>query len=72
MATEPTEEEQPPEANGGKRWGLNTAVLVILVLLGLVVYVTLKTAEIPVTVALPLLAAAAFGLWAFRLADFKG
>jgi hypothetical protein len=71
MATEPAK-DQEPEANGTKRWGLNIAVLVILVLLGLVVYVTVKTTEIPTTVAVPLLAAAAFGLWAFRIQDFKG
>jgi hypothetical protein len=68
--TDEREPEQRPE--GTDRWKSQTAVLVILVLLALVVYVTLKTAEIPVSVALPLLAAAAFGLWAFRWSDFKG
>lgn len=66
------QEQQPIKASNSDRWKSQVAILVIVVLLGLVVYVTIQTTEIPVSVALPLLAAAAFGLWAFRWSDFKG
>lgn len=64
--------EKEPEKPHAGPWGVRVAIMVIVVLLGLVVYVTLKTTEIPVSVAIPLLAAAAFGLWAFKLSDFRG
>lgn len=67
------EAQTPPGGPDGKNpWRVQVAILVIVVLLGLVVYVTVKTTEIPITVALPLLMAAAFGLWAFKASDFTG
>lgn len=51
-------------------WKARTAAAIILGTFGLVAYVTITTGSIPANVALPLLAAAAFGLWAFDVGDW--
>jgi Flp pilus assembly protein TadB len=68
-----TESKEPQrDDEKGTSWKSRTAAAVILGTFGLVVYVTVTTGSIPANVALPLLAAAAFGLWAFDIGDFTG
>lgn len=61
------DEERDPPGGAGDRgpWKARTAAAVILGTFGLVAYVTITTGTIPANVALPLLASAAWGLWAF-------
>ena len=66
-------DEKGPQRDDDKQpWKAKTAALVIVGTFGLVAYVTVTTGSIPANVALPLLAAAAFGLWAFDWSDFGG
>jgi hypothetical protein len=71
MATGPTE-DKPDGEDEKNPWKARTAALVIVGMFGLVAYVTVRTGQIPANVAWPLIAAAAFGLWAFDLNDFRG
>lgn len=57
--------------NNGNKWKLPVAGVTLLVLLGLVVYVTVRTGEIPITVVLPLIASASFALYNFKVSDWK-
>ncbi len=68
--------KKPTTTNGNghsvNRWAYPLAGSVIIALLGLVIYVTLKTGRIPIEVALPLLAGASAAAWGYRLSDWKG
>lgn len=65
-------EPQRPDDDDRGPWKARTAAAVILGMFALVAYVTIRTGSIPANVALPLLAAAGFGLWAFDPRDFLG
>lgn len=68
MAQEP-EQDKPP---GENRWKYPIAAIVVLAFVGLTIYQTVHTGEIPYTIAVPLLAAALFALWTFKASDFTG
>lgn len=74
MAEEPQRPSgaTPGEPGGPNRWKYPIAGLVILIFAGLVVYQTVRTGEIPLAIAGPLLAAALWGLFTFSLSDFTG
>lgn len=61
------DERKPPgEGNGaGNRWRLPMAALIVVVMLGLVIYMTYRTGEIPYQIAAPLLGAALWALYNF-------
>lgn len=67
MAQEP---EQPPD--NSSRWKIGTAVLIVVVMLGLAVYMTYRTGEIPYQIAAPLLGAALWALYNFNASGQKG
>ena len=64
------EVRQERREDDNQPWKSRTAAAVVLGTFGLVVYVTIRTGSSPANVALPLLAAAAFGLWAFDVGDW--
>lgn len=59
------EQGKPPET-GPNRWKYATAALIVVVMLGLVVYMTVTTGEIPYQIAIPLLGAALWALYNFQ------
>lgn len=67
----PKEPRKTEREDDNQPWKARTAAAVILGTFGLVAYVTITTGSIPGNVALPLLAAAAFGLWAFDVGDWS-
>lgn len=54
------------------RWRYFAATLTVVVMLGLVVYVTVRTGEIPYEVAVPLLGGAAWALYNYRASGTGG
>lgn len=68
MPEEPDEQDQQDKS----QWKERTAVAVLLGGLALVAYVTIRTNQIPANIMIPLILAAAFGLWTFRASDFTG
>lgn len=54
------------------RWRYPLAALIIVVFLGLVVYLTVRTGEIPWLVAGPLLGAGLFALMNYKIPDLRG
>ncbi len=68
MTNEP---EQPPD-HGSNRWKYGTAALIVVVMLGLVIYMTVRTGEIPYQIAIPLLGAALWALYNFNASGTKG
>ena len=74
MSDEEAREEAREERAGedGARWKYPIAALIVATMLGLVVYVTYRTGEIPYTIAGPLLAAGLWGALNFKMSDFRG
>lgn len=60
-------ETPPPEGPGAgaNRWKLPVAGLVIVAMVALVAYVTIRTGHIPVEVALPLIGGASAAIFGF-------
>lgn len=73
MTLEPTPMTPRPKARGRRKkpplgpWQTGTAVLIVLVMLGLVALVTWRTGEIPAQYAVPLLLAALWSLLGYQL-----
>lgn len=54
------------------RWKYPVAALIVVVMLGLVIYTTVTTGEIPYEIAVPLLGAALWALYNFQVSSGKG
>lgn len=68
MAQEP----EGRDTGQDNRWKYPTAAIIILIVLGLAVYQTIKTGEIPYTIVGPILVAALAALFTFKISDFTG
>lgn len=67
-----SDELEPQSGVGGppNRWKYPVAALIIVVVLGLVVWQTYATGEIPYQIVIPLLGAALWAVFNFRISDF--
>lgn len=69
-------DEREPEGDGGaglpNRWKYPIAGLIVVVVLGLAVWQTYRTGRIPYEIVAPLLGAALWALFNFRVSDFRG
>lgn len=52
---------------GRDRWKYPIAALIVVVMLGLVIYMTVRTGEIPYQIAVPLLGAALWALYNYNV-----
>ena len=68
MAQEPEDKERPE----GNRWKYPVSALIIIVALGLTIYTTYRTGEVPYTILTPLIVAALWALLNFNANDFRG
>lgn len=64
---------QGPEDKGAEsnRWKYPVAAVVIVGFLGLVIYQTVRTGDVPYTIAVPLLVASLVALLNFKMSDWK-
>lgn len=63
------QDEQPKDS--GQRWKYGISGLIVTVGLGLVVYITVRTGEIPYITFGPMLAAALAALLGFKASDWR-
>lgn len=67
----PQRRDPRPKDRARDLWKYGTAALIVVVMLGLTVYMTVKTGEIPYQIAVPLTGAALWALYNFQVSGPK-
>jgi hypothetical protein len=65
------DDEREGQGNGGHRWKYATASATVVTVLGLAVYVTVRTGEVPYELLVPLVGGALWALYAYRVSGDK-
>jgi hypothetical protein len=63
--------DDPKDANGRTRWGYPTAALTVATVLGIAVYQTVRTGQVPYEILIPLVGGALWALYAYRISGGK-